>query len=477
MRKFIANILVILLPILFLYPQFSCGQNDSHKYDKSDTGKKIVYPDTVHLLNWNVAFTSSSAGSSAAIIKALEDSLIKYVQDRNSDTRKLLFILKYCPCDSLITNLDATAIYGSGNPVSPPPTQPKPGPTGDYAVGNNNFDVHIPDYKDSNNINYSLGIKYKDSISVLPASSKLHRLLAVIDTGLDTPLFRKAFPNWVWGGNLLWQDPANETLFNVVPEEAADKNVLKDSNPVKHGTSATEIILTQLLRLRNARIPQIMSIRAFDDKEKGTIYTVACALSYAIQHHADFINASWGYFGKEDPVLKKYLQKASDSSIRIIAAAGNSPGTHARGMICKGVINNLNSLERLKRSDSLFYPACFAPSIENLISVTQLQHAGARAAVTNNLIPCYYQNFSSEFVSTGAYEEFSATGNCCKFSIPFLMQPIEGSSFATPVMTAYFMSVLQDNNVHIKSLISSNTNRTANSSFTFNGNYYKFIQR
>jgi hypothetical protein len=311
---------------------------------------------------------------------------------------------------------------------------------------------------------------------VISASSLQPRTLAVIDTGLDTLLFRKAFPNTVWAGNLLWKDPSKETLFNVVPGE--NEKVLSDnslsSHGMPHGTAVTEIVLTQFLRLQNNRIPTVMSIRAFDDSERGSIYTVACALSYAIQNHADFINASWGYFGHEDSVLFKYLKKASDQSIRIIAAAGNSPVPHNPGKICNGIINNLNYLKRLKTRDSLFYPACFAPVIDNLVSVTQLQYAGTGAA--NNLIPCFYQNFYSDYITTGAYEEASTPGNCCQFKIPFFMQPVEGSSFATPVMTAFFMNALNDNSVKIKTFISSNSDKTLNPRSTFNGNYYKFKQ-
>jgi hypothetical protein len=463
MTKSITAIIIIFLGVLFIFPHFSCHPGDN--------GNK-EYPDTVHLVNWNIAFTPSSNGSSADIITAIEDSLTKYVQAHNADTR-LIFIIKSCPCDTSLLNLDATVIYGSGQTVPTPPTQPKPGPSGDYLV-EENFKVYNPEFKDSTYQDTSTAYTSPINIQAAPVSSRLHKVLAVIDTGLDTLRFNQSFPNTVWNGNLLWQDGANETLFNVMPGEP--EHVLIDNTNVKHGTAVTEIVLKQVYQLDKNSIPQIMSIRAFDSNEQGTVYTVSCALSYAIQHHADFINASWGYFGKENPVLKKYVQRASDSAIRIIAAAGNSPFPHDGAQVCSVNQNNLNSLNRLERKDSLFYPACFAPTIANLVSVTQLHQTNTSPGPLE-LKACYYQNFSPDFITVGAFDKHpSGNPPCCIFNLPFLSKPIEGSSFATPVLTAILMKSIQNKSEDIKLFINREMPKTINKDFTLNGNYYVFIQ-
>ncbi len=222
-----------------------------------------------------------------------------------------------------------------------------------------------------------------------------------------------------------------------------------DDNEVKHGTAATFIAINQIKKqILSNQLPKIMSIRAFDKDEKGSIYTVSCALSYAIQHNADYINASWGYFGGQDPVLKRYIYMADSASIRVIAAAGNSPIVHNSSKICPVTSNDLNNLDRLESRDSLFYPACYALEFPNVVSVTQLNGIG------KPVYPCYYQNFSSKYITVGAADN-SPADPCCIFQIPFLKSSIEGSSFATPAVTGILMPQITKKSQNIKSFIES----------------------
>ncbi len=225
-----------------------------------------------------------------------------------------------------------------------------------------------------------------------------------------------------------------------------------------------------------------MSIRAFDDSEKGSIYTVSCAMSYAIQKKADYINASWGYFGQEDPVLKNYTSKANSNNIRMIAAAGNTPGKHDPGKVCTtNTANPANNLDKLHKLDTvLFYPACFAPEFKNLVSVTQVDLTTSMLVppppALKNLFPCFYQNYSSNYITVGAFEPPTSVNvnSCCTFKIPFLNQNIEGSSFATPAMTAIFMARLGDQD--IKSWIRLNASTMLNKTYTDGGFYFTFHQ-
>jgi Subtilase family len=464
MRQYFKIILLFFLLVPFFY---CCAQKKANV-----KGRSYLHGDSVvHWINWNLLFTSSSLADTTHIYDGLEKYLIHWAKSKNSKAR-LVFKFQHCPCDTLLTNMDATLLYGSGNSVPPPPTQPNPGPSGDYTLGNN-FNMYIPGYLDSNYLDTKNLTPNLTAIVRGPSSGQYNKTLAVIDTGLDTLLFRKAYPNTIWSGDLLWQDENNTTLFNVVIGERTD--VLMDSTHFKHGTAVTGVVLSQMNIMSPNRIPQIMSIRAFDDSEKGSIYTVSCAMSYAIQNNADFINASWGYFGKEDPVLKSYLVKASKKSIRIIAAAGNTPGHHDQSKICNPSVNHRNSLDRLRRLDSLFYPACFAPVIPNLVSVTQL-HLRLIPPAKPVKIPCYYQNFSSNYITVGTLEESTPNSICCEFKPPFLAQGIEGSSFATPVLTGILMSRVTEKSLDIKDyILNNNDNRPAvTSQFTNRGDYYFF---
>jgi hypothetical protein len=465
MRKYFKIILYFLLLLLV----FGCVR--SKKTDIKD--EAYTHADSVvHWINWNLLFASNA--DTSGIIEGFEKYLTHWVDSINPAAR-LTFKFHHCPCDTLLTNMDATLLYGSGNSVPPPPTQPNPGPTGDYTLGNN-FNMYIPAYLDSNRLDAVILYPNLTKIVKGPSSGQYNKTLAVIDTGLDTLLFKKAFPNTVWGGDLLWQKTKEPTIFDVVVGEPT--RILMDNGKVKHGTAAIGVVLSQMSSFKSGRIPQIMSIRAFDDSEKGSIYTVSCAMSYAIQNNADFINASWGYFGPEDPVLKSYLVKASRRSIRIIAAAGNTPGHHDRIKLCSTAGNMQNSLDRLKRLDSLFYPACFAPVIPNLVSVTQLHLNIPPPPAKQEIIPCYYQNYSSDYITVGAKEDLTSKSVCCAFKIPFLLNPIEGSSFATPVVTGILMSRLTDKNLNIKTyILNNNDNRTGTTTFTNEGDYYHYKLR
>ncbi len=89
---------------------------------------------------------------------------------------------------------------------------------------------------------------------------------------------------------------------------------------------------------------------------------------------------------------------------------------------------------------------------------------------------CYYQNFSEKYITVGAYEKGPSIGNCCMFQMAFLDQPIEGSSFATPVLTAVLMKELLSKTQDIKSYIDKNMPKEGDKRFTLNGNYYEFHQ-
>jgi hypothetical protein len=468
MKKLLLFLLLLIL-ILFLYCYFirkggCCIVRGKGKCDTCGIVRQ-------HWINWNVLFTPASVGGASGTMQQFEDSLRKWVQGYNPSTI-LSFEYHHCPCDSLLTNMDVTAVFPSGQPVNPPPTKPPIGPSGDFTVGNN-FMTYTPEFRDSTRSNIPDSAQYPLKLTTLATGSKPPRLLAVIDTGLDTVRYHNGYPGSIWDGDLLWKDPIRKkTIYDVVIGE--DTNELRDQTIARHGTAVTEIALNQIHFNRGAT-PKIMSIRAFDDSEIGSIYTVSCAMSYAIQNNADFINASWGYYGLVDSILLKYLLLADAKNIRVVAAAGNTPGSHAPGNICSPLINNNNDLKNLAYAGMLFYPAALAPEIGNLVSVTQLHYKPASTGPIA-IHPCYYQNFGAEYVTVGAID-LSPTGSyCCELKTLIMMNPIEGSSFATPTITAHLMNALQDRTTSVKAYIDAHAAKAQDTRFTLNGNYFDFRQ-
>ena len=145
-----------------------------------------------------------------------------------------------------------------------------------------------------------------------------------------------------------------------------------------------------------------MILRALDSSNTGSIYSVSCALSYAIQKNVTLINLSLGYYGDVDSILHHYIALCANPAhpIRVFAAAGNTPGDH-NSALC-----NHNSHNQL--SDSMkFYPACFSKEFDNITSVTQISKADSS---------CFYQNFSDEYITLGIYDSIY----CCETPVDFM---------------------------------------------------------
>ncbi|PWT96343.1 MAG: hypothetical protein C5B52_16015 [Bacteroidetes bacterium] len=388
----------------------------------------------------------------AAIVAACCDSISAYLQ-RILPGTSTRCIVSYCPCDSSLINLDVSIVGLSGQTVPPPPpTTPKPGPTGDYTYMNN-INLEIPEATDTafHYFDYDSTIK----IPVNGTTESDSRVIAIIDTGLDTTRFTSRI------GSLIWGLPGTGTIFSVIPNESYF--VLNDPNHVQHGTAVTGIVLNQIPDTK----PKIMSIRAFDARGGGSIYTVSCALSYAIKNHVNLINASWGYFGDVDSVLFKYISKASENGIPIIAAAGNTRGHHNPTSVCPTSENTTNDLSLPGRQ--LFYPGCFSTQFSNMVTVTTLASAGGELQ-----LPCFYQNYSNVFVNVGV---LTKTGRqCCTFPHPSATDRLmEGSSFATPVVTGRMLNLIQASPGNTpRSIIDQVSEKTTGTKYTLNGSFIRF---
>lgn len=442
-----SNILVTFRLVLFSLIMLG---NTSCKIFQS--GLITNVPPTHKWLNWNFLFSADEKNADF-ILSYYADTLRKIIHAADPSI-KIIITATHCPCDPLLTNVDVTLVGGSGSSIpSPPPANPRHGPQGDYVVNENlSFDLS-PVSPDSGH--YSAPSMSFSHIP-LPILSTDNRILAIIDTGLDTTEFVASFmPH-------LWQNSLMPTIYNVVPSNTTySPYVLQDDSHVKHGTAVTAIALNSM----ENTLPKIMSLKAFDNNDQGSIYTVSCAMGCAIQNNASFINASWGYRGKEDPILKNYMQSANNKNIPVIAAAGNSPLPHTAVAICDPGINNDNLLSP---ATGLFYPASFAAQMDQVISVTQLNNRRP----SQKFQPCYYQNYSSEYITTGVLNN----NFCCAFIVPDnLGQTLEGSSFATPFVTGLLMTLTNTGvPASMKNLVDVNSQKYDSIPYTRNHNYYIF---
>lgn len=400
-----------------IYISVSCNYF-KNKNNNSDTHiSKIDSPQ----VSWNILFVP---GTDEAARNKVIDNIINYVKVyyRNKNYAPQFNPIVWCPCDSLLYNISFSAIKGAGSSVVvPPPGKPGPEGSGDLvSVANisDNIPIIEPLKIDS------LQKRSKAIVRNLDIDSS--KILAVIDSGIDTTLFNGEIKN------LIWADRFASTIYNFLPFQPHQD--FSDQTGEKHGSAVAAVAIKAM---ENAhRYPKIMILKALDAKNHGSIFSVSCALSYAIQKKANVINLSLGYYGSADFILHHYLGlcNSSDPVIEVFAAAGNTLGAHNSSDLCSiGGSNN----NKLAIGGHLFYPACFTPEFNNMFSVTQLNKPTE---------PCFYQNYSNQLVSLGIIDKT----NCCAIQVGFATgnpEYFEGSSFATPVASGLkMMTILNGSN-------------------------------
>lgn len=339
----------------------------------------------------------------------LSDYLRRVINKRNGFSLDSVQV-QFCSChDSLLWNLTANLnIGGSGQsaPVSPPP--PGPHASGDaIALADKNSSLSSP--ASANSILTAHRVSFDEQTPITDAV-----VLGIIDTGIDTALFAPAIYSKLFASD-------GSGTVNFV--SYAPVTGFRDDDAVRHGSAVAAIALNafyaESVKAGKPALPRLMVLKALDSTGSGSTFTVGCALSYAIRHNVNLINASLGYWKTQDNVINHYLQLSAQHFIPVVAAAGNTPGEHSEGL-CSDEINRHNRLRRC----NLFFPA--SQSIDSqycIVSVTGL---------SNPWRSCRYQNFSSKYVSVGVVNNI-----CCGFSLPFIdsLHLLDGSSFATPVIS------------------------------------------
>lgn len=414
---------------LFVLIMIGCNphKGPSSVDDKNPLHKAIagMDPKLKRWGSWNVLFKpNTSPDKRAQAIIKIEDALLAQIRSNPAHSSYTIqFELFYCPCDTLLYNLGATLLDGSGTALISPPPPPPPGGSGDVVLISYNNPIVETDTLSGG---YALDTTKRLQLSDSTMKTKFAtQTLAIIDTGIDTLRFSPEIRQ-------LMQD---QSMYNITSPATGS---FFDDHPQKHGTVVTAIALQALMdrnkvltqNERQNNLPKLMILKALDHHKRGTTFTVSCALSYAVQNDATAINASLGYFDDKhmvDSVLHHYVQLASQKNIYLFAAAGNLNVPKVASSICR----EATAAQSLLKDDHRFFPACFSPEFSTLFSVTSLTNPGAS---------CFYQNYSPEYISMGVIQTNS---HCCHFTVPFASA--EGTSFATPVACGTALSYLVNN--------------------------------
>lgn len=228
-------------------------------------------------------------------------------------------------------------------------------------------------------------------------------VVAVIDGGINKkdPLLRKR----------LWVNPDLDNSCYITDTNGYDfitkfnNNQPREIN--KHGTEVSKLIVQDVNKNINV---VLMDLRTFDKNGVGSLFHTLCALEYAVDHGADLINMSWGYYKskmeRNDSILFNYIKKARSRSA-LVAAAGN----------------DAIDTDCCPHYPSSFYEDKF--SIDHIISVAALTDENGGLA---------------EFTNYGK----KSVGVAAKGVFQFEQGLLEGTSYAAPLVTKKIVLLLNE---------------------------------
>lgn len=254
--------------------------------------------------------------------------------------------------------------------------------------------------------------------------------IAVLDTGIDTALVE---------GQYIAGSLPNAEGFGCFNQTAAGWNFIEenanyqDDSPGRHGSLVAQFIINEFKRYPGKRL-QLIPVKTHDESGRGDLFTILCAIYYAIAKGANIINASWGFYFYEKqplPQLQAVMQMLKKRGILFITAAGNQDAKDDK--VATGVfLANTGVAPTPKQLRNLalhpFLPACMSRKGNNVLTVTTTD--GERVAAT--------ANFSNRFVDMGVRSLIDRNGDLW-FRVPFAQDGdpglVRGSSFATAIAT------------------------------------------
>ncbi|MFO0936692.1 MAG: S8 family serine peptidase [Gemmataceae bacterium] len=185
-------------------------------------------------------------------------------------------------------------------------------------------------------------------------------IVAVIDSGVDYNHPDLAANMWTNPGDVV-NDPYPGSVhgYNFVSNNG---NPMDDNG---HGTHVAGTI--GALGNNNVGVSgvawhtQIMALKFLDSNGQGSTSDAVRALNFAIIHHANIANCSWGG-SSIDSNLGAAIGRARDAGIIVVCAAGNNSAN-----------NDSNS----------FYPASFIQTYDNMVTVAATDQSDKLASFSN----------------------------------------------------------------------------------------------
>jgi hypothetical protein len=256
--------------------------------------------------------------------------------------------------------------------------------------------------------------------------------IAVLDTGIDTDLVD---PDYICDD---FTPKKDVPCFSEIEEGGwnflDNNNKYFDDNKGKHGSLVSQYIINQFTGSSNNRV-KIMPLKTHDKNGGGDLFSIICAIHFAIAKGVNIINASWGfYYYYDDRDFLEYFRNLIENELRksgilFVTAAGNR--IPEEDILANDIYFSQNGF-RLK-NDGLrdleihrFFPAHLSTKKNNIVTVTTM--AGTEVSPE--------QNHSNVFVDLGVKSDAGPKTDP-GFKVPFKLSSgtatVAGSSFATAI--------------------------------------------
>lgn len=270
--------------------------------------------------------------------------------------------------------------------------------------------------------------------------------VAVLDTGLDDSLVDPAYicDDFAPKEYMPCFNNIKKGGWNFVP--GGDPSNYMDDNKGRHGSLVSQYIINGFKD--SSKGVKIMPLKTHDANGGGDLFSIICAIHFAMAKGADIINASWGFYYYYQENFLEYFRNLIENELQkkgilFVTAAGNripEEDILANRIYYSQNHSALSNSELRDLSKHKFFPAHLSTKNKNIITVTT---TNVEATDVSD-----QQNHSNIYVDLGVAAhtdnppvDGSASELGPGFKVPFelnLGAPpayVAGSSFATAIAT------------------------------------------
>lgn len=160
-----------------------------------------------------------------------------------------------------------------------------------------------------------------NAVDSSPSTNQDDVVIFILDTGLDDNFKNSPY---------LYDQAPYDNCYSGI-ESASAYSYIGGSpinsdyiDEVWHGTFGYDVITKEFNPNDNIKV---VPLKIFNDQGQGNLFDLTCAIYHAIDHNANIVNISAGYYGQHSSILENAINYARESDVFICTATGNDYDT------------------------------------------------------------------------------------------------------------------------------------------------------